>query len=30
MDILKIFSINDSCHSINIQGTIENPLFQVN
>ena len=30
MDILKIFSIYDKNHPINIQGTIENPLFQVN
>ena len=30
MDILKIFSIYDINHPINIQGTIENPLFQSN
>ena len=30
MDILKVFSMYDTNYSINIQGTIENPLFQVN
>jgi prophage antirepressor-like protein len=30
MDILKIFSICDFEYTINIQGTIENPLFQAN
>jgi prophage antirepressor-like protein len=30
MDILKVFSIHDASHHINIQGTLENPLFQVN
>lgn len=30
MDILKVFSMYDKTHSINIQGTIENPLFQAN
>ena len=30
MDILKVFSLCDSTHSINIQGTHEEPLFQAN
>ena len=30
MDILKVFSMYDTNYSINIQGTIENPLFQIN
>lgn len=30
MDILKAFSLNDREHLINIQGTIEDPLFQAN
>jgi len=30
MDILKVFSICDSEYDINIQGTVENPLFQAN
>ena len=30
MDILKAFSLIDETHNINIQGTVENPLFQAN
>lgn len=30
MDILKAFSLIDETHHINIQGTVENPLFQAN
>ena len=30
MDILRAFSLNDREHLINIQGTIEDPLFQAN
>jgi len=30
MDILKAFSLIDKTHNINIQGTLENPLFQAN
>jgi len=30
MDILKVFSLCDATHSINIQGTHEEPLFQAN
>jgi hypothetical protein len=30
MDILKAFSLVDESHSINIQGTMEYPLFQAN
>ena len=30
MDILKAFSLFDVEHHINIQGTLENPLFQAN
>jgi prophage antirepressor-like protein len=30
MDILKVFSLCDDAHSINIQGTVEEPLFQAN
>ena len=30
MDIFRAFSLNDKEHLINIQGTIEDPLFQGN
>ena len=30
MDILKAFSLLDTEYQINIQGTLENPLFQAN
>ena len=30
MDVLKAFSENDETHHINIQGTVERPLFQAN
>ena len=30
MDILKAFSLFDTEHPVNIQGTLENPLFQAN
>ena len=30
MEILKAFSLLDTEHPVNIQGTLENPLFQAN
>jgi prophage antirepressor-like protein len=30
MDILKAFSLNDTEYTVNIQGTIDDPLFQAN
>ena len=30
MDILKAFSLLDAEYQINIQGTLEDPLFQAN
>ena len=30
MDIFRAFSLNNEDHHINIQGTIEDPLFQAN
>lgn len=30
MDILKAFSIDGEQHQINVQGTIDDPLFQAN
>jgi len=30
MDILKAFSLFNENHQINIQGTLEEPLFQAN
>jgi len=30
MDIFRAFNLNDEEHIINIQGTVEDPLFQAN